>query len=332
MSKPSQKSLPYKVLQNILKNKLILPHETVVVAVSGGADSVCLFSILFGLKEKLSIELKVCHYNHRLRGRASYNDSEFVKKLAEKFNTAFIYGEASEEKLYKSEDSAREARYGFFEKIFNKEGRGVKIALAHNANDLAETMLLRLVRGTGLFGLKSIPLRRKNFIRPLLPFSRKEIEGYLESNDIKYQTDKTNFDTRVTRNFIRLKVVPLLVKINPAFIEITSKTVNIIEDDYDFLSLSAQNTFDKIKLSENDTKIILSQKEWVKLHPSIQRLVLRQAIDKIDNLSDITQTQIDEVCQVLSRGEGNKYKALPRSLRVELRSGTIIVSKLSSQT
>lgn len=325
--KLSQKSLTYKVLQNILKNKLIEPKDTVIVAVSGGADSVCLFEVLHLLKEKLNIQLKICHYNHRLRGQASDADEKFVKNLAKNHGVEWICGQAPTKNLFKNEDSARKARYDFFEKILKKEGRGAKISLAHNANDLAETILLRLVRGTGLLGLKSIPLQRKNFVRPLLAFSRKEILDFLKQENIECQTDKSNSDVTVPRNFIRHKVIPDLSKINPNLIETMAKSANIIEDDYGYIELEAQKAFLDIKTSETKNVIVLDRKGWLRLHPSIQRMVLRLSIDQIDDLSFITQTQIDEVCQVILQGEGKKYKSLPRSLRISLRSGKIIVSK-----
>lgn len=319
-----QTSLLYKVLQNIKENGLVFPGDTVVVAVSGGADSVCLFDVLDKLKHELKIKLVVCHYNHRLRGKDSYNDFEFVKKMASDRGVAFVGGEAEKDNLFKSEEDARNARYAFFEKIL-EEGRGDKVAIAHNKNDFVETFLLRLSRGSGMRGLKSIPSWREKFIRPLLSVSRKEIESYLKKEGLPFQTDTTNAEIDYTRNFIRLKILPLLLKINPNLIETISSNIVSLEEDYDLLDNLTIEAFEEIVVKESKEEVILSQKKWSVLHPSLQASVIRLAISKISSLTDITYRQIYDVVKMLQKGEGKKFKPLPHSLRVNLLSGNIVI-------
>lgn len=324
--KLSQKSLLYKVSKVIKENKLISPDERIIVAVSGGVDSVCLFDILYKLKKELKIELLVCHYNHRLRGRESYNDARFVEKLCQDRGAEFILGEAGKENLFKNEEEARVARYEFFEKIL-KEGRGDKIALAHNSNDFVETTLMRLTRGSGLKGLVSIAMTRENFIRPLLPFSRKEIEEYVKEHNINYRNDKTNKNIHITRNFFRLKIIPLFEKNNPSFIKTMYGSISSIREDFDFLETFSKKEFKNILIERSKGKVILDRKKWSNLHPSLKKMTLRIGLEQLQDLKDITNKQISEICGVIEKGEGKKYKPLPYSLRVALVSGRITIYK-----
>ena len=222
-----QTSLEYKVLNTIKENNLLQSGDKIVVAVSGGADSICLLYLLNKLKERLGITLEACHYNHKLRGEESDRDEKFVKKICQEWGIQASFSSAPEKNKFKNEEEAREARYLFFEKI-SEQDRGVKIAIAHTANDLTETFLLRLVRGTGIRGLRAIPLARKNFIRPLLHSTRSDVENYLKENNINYITDKTNYSLKYSRNFVRLKVVPLLYELKPNLNETVRDNIGII--------------------------------------------------------------------------------------------------------
>lgn len=329
--KHSQKSLITRVEREIKKYHLVERGETIFIALSGGADSVCLFDLLYKLKDKLEIKLKTCHYNHKLRGAESDEDELFVKKISSKRGIECLAGESSPILRLKSEDEAREARYQFFEKILAGEGGEAKIALAHNANDLAETVLLRLVRGSGLSGLRAIPRQRRNFIRPLLSFERFEIERYLIQENLSFRQDKSNFDIRFARNFLRLKVLPLLLKLNPNLIALLGQTARIVEEDYEFIKTAAESEFKEILLSSSTKRIILDQRQWQSLPLALRREVLRIAIKKMGGLADITGKQLFEVMEILSRGVGKKFKLLPHSLRLELIAGKIKFEKESNE-
>jgi len=325
MTKYSQKSIIGKTRLFIKKNNLILPKEKIVVAVSGGADSVCLLEILLKLKDELGCEISVCHFNHRLRGKASDRDEETVAQLCKEKNLECSIGRAERAGQYKSEDKAREARYLFFEKIL-EEGSGDKIALAHHQNDSAETVLMRLIRGTGLRGLCSIPASRQKFIRPFLNISRTEIEQYLVALDIPYSTDETNLDTKFLRNKVRLELLPFLMQLNPNIVATLAETARSITRDYTYIAESAEEELAKIaKIRENSIEI--NSTSWRKLSESQRKMTLRRALARLSSdLIDLTAVQIDEVEEMLMRGKGGKYKLLPRSLRVELSRGRIILS------
>lgn len=326
MNKYSQKSAVGRVSTYISKNHLICSGDHIVVAISGGADSVCLLSILFELRDKLGIELSACHFDHRLRGAESEADQKFVQELCKRRGIELALGQAPDKNLYKSEDSARQARYAFFEKIL-EESRGAKIALAHNLNDQAETVLLRLIRGTGIRGLRAISPQRQNFIRPLLPLSRMEIEDYLKKRNIKFRTDRSNADTALLRNQIRHNILPILAKSNPRIVETLNTLAQQSRTDYDYLDNQATKALQKIIITQTSDHIILDYSKWLKLDPAIVRLCLRLSLERIDSLVDITAKQIDDAVMMLKNGVGGKHKILPRSLRIELAGGKIKIVK-----
>ncbi|MEK7096595.1 MAG: tRNA lysidine(34) synthetase TilS [Patescibacteria group bacterium] len=317
-----QKSLEARVLGSILSYQLIQSTDHIIVAVSGGADSVCLLHLLNNLKDELKITLSACHFNHKLRGKESDKDQKFVEDLCKEKGIALILGEGEKGEDLKSEEKARDARYRFFKKLIG-EKRGVKIALGHNSNDLSETLIFRLARGSGMLGLSGIPISRENFIRPLLYIPRMEIEKFLKNHDLGFKTDRTNFETKYSRNLIRLKVLPVLAEINLSVVSTIAQESKNISQDITYLRKMAEESFEKIAILENQNKIVLDQKKWLKLDPSLQRNTIILAIEKISSKTDITSVQIEEVLSLISRNIGKKYKSLPHSLRVTLQNGKI---------
>jgi len=327
MNKFGQKSVTGKVYKEIIKNNLILPGEKIAVAVSGGADSVCLLSVLLELKDKLNIGLSACHFNHRLRGSESDMDEKFVADFCRQRGIECIIDRAKKDNAYKNEDEARNARYAFFQNLLAGE-HADKIAIAHNQNDQAETVLLRLIRGSGFQGLKAIPRAREKFIRPLLTISRSEIEKYLADRDIHYRTDGSNSDIVYARNYIRHQILPEISKINPNIVETLAESAGIFADDYDYLEARAREALTKLMSEKRSDLVALDYKSWQVLPLALQRLTLRLSIAEISDLTDITFRQIDEVVAVLERGRGKKWKPLPHSLRISLVRGKIRVEKL----
>ena len=331
MNKFPQKSITGKVYTEIIKNNLFSAGDKIMVAVSGGADSICLLSVLTELKDKLNIELSVAHFNHRLRGEESDEDEKFVHDFCQRQGIECYIGRAEKENKYKSEDQARIARYDFFEKLLAGESVD-KIALAHNLNDQAETVLLRLIRGSGFRGLKAIPRERQNFIRPLLPISRSEIEKYLECHRQLFRTDYSNSDVAFVRNKIRHEILPKIAEINPNIVETLGNSTKNITDDYDYIEESARQSLGSIITDQASHSLSLDYKRWLILHPALKRQTLRLVIADITDLIDITSKQIEEVLEVLERGRGKKMKALPHSLRIGLDGGKIKIEKIKKES
>lgn len=329
MLKFSQKSVAGKVYKTITEHHLIEKGDSIVVAVSGGPDSVALLLILEELKETLGFSLSACHFNHRLRGEESDRDEAFVRKLCQKKNIECFSGQAKRKNEYKNEEEARDARYSFFKKIL-EEGSGDKVAIAHNQNDLAETVLLRLIRGSGLRGLRSIPYSREKIIRPVLDLTRAEIETYLRQKRQKFCIDATNFDCSYLRNKIRHNIMPKLSEINPNLIGTLAQTAVSVTLDYDLIEELAGVTLKKVLISLNNDSMVLDHKKWASLHPALKAETIRAAIRKIDTLTDISAVQIQEILEILDRNVGRKSKLLPRSLRVSLLDGKIVMSKYNN--
>jgi tRNA(Ile)-lysidine synthase len=224
----------------IQKQGLLRAGERVGVAVSGGADSVALLLLLAELRKQLGIVLSVVHFNHKLRGKDSDGDERFAAKLAEKYGLAFHAGRAdiaAEAKSRKAnlEDTARRARYDFFAR-FVEDGRVDKVAVAHTADDQAETVLAHILRGTGLAGLGGIHPTIGHVVRPLLGVRRAELRAYLRSKKQTWREDSTNRDTTRMRARIRKKLLPILEKqFQPAVVQHLTTLAELARADEAFL-------------------------------------------------------------------------------------------------
>ena len=212
-------NLEERVLAFCQREELLPRGGLVLAAVSGGADSMCLLTLLSHLAPKAGFTLAAAHYNHGLRGAEADRDEDVVRAWREQegipcyFGRGDVAGQATA--LGKGiEETARAMRYGFLEETAARMGAN-RIAAAHNAEDQAETLLLHLTRGSGLQGLTGMAPRRGRLIRPLLETSREEIEAYNRANNIPHVEDGTNTDLNYSRNYLRHQVIPLLKRLNP---------------------------------------------------------------------------------------------------------------------
>ena len=226
---------------------LLSEGDFIVAAVSGGADSSALLRLLWSLREEKKLTLLCAHVNHNLRGKESERDENFVRELCEKYGipikilSADVSGFALEHGL-STEEAGRKIRYEFFEHCARELSPGAKIATAHSLSDSIETFIFNAARGTGLSGLCGIPPRRGKIVRPLLGFSRGEIEDYCARNEVPFVTDSTNLADEYTRNKIRHRVVPVLREINPDFESAFSRlfgSLREISDDADLAAAAA---------------------------------------------------------------------------------------------
>ena len=220
-----------KLLNFCREYHLVSAGQKVICAVSGGADSMALLWGMYLLREKLGITLACAHYNHGLRGEESYRDEAFVRQFCQDYHIPFHCGRGMVTPGKKGlEAAAREARYGYFAAL-----DGV-IATAHTANDNAETVLLHMLRGTGLKGLGGITPKNGNVIRPMLAVTREEVLDFLREYSISYVVDSTNMEDDFLRNRLRHKVMPLLLQENPQFAQNTSRMALRLREDEDYLS------------------------------------------------------------------------------------------------
>ena len=235
-----------KVLHTIQEYGMIKKGDNVTVALSGGADSMCLLSVLLSLKDELCFNLSAAHVNHGIRGAEAERDSEFVTEYCKKINVP-LYSckinvpEVSSQTGEGLEECGRRLRYEYLYKTAN----GGLIATAHNLNDRIETFIFNFTRGSGLNGLCSIPPVRDNIIRPLIDCSREEIEEYCKTNSIPYVTDSTNTDVDYSRNRIRHNVLPQLKSINSSFEKSAFRCIESLNCDNEFLASVADSVYEK---------------------------------------------------------------------------------------
>ena len=257
-------------LKNSVKNtierySMINKGDTVIAAVSGGADSVALLYVLYSLKNELGFSLAACHVNHNLRGEESDGDERFVRRMCRFLDIPLYVASIKVNDLRQKHDSleecARRLRYEFFDSI----SRGKLIATAHTASDNCETILINMVRGTALSGICGIPVKRDNIIRPLLYNTRGDIERYCTENSLDYVTDSTNLSDDYTRNKIRHKVVPLLREINPALFGAISRLSQSVSDDDRYLDKIAAQLMEKAHTQDDkyDVNVLYTAEECI---------------------------------------------------------------------
>ena len=252
----------HKIIEFIEKHRMVAQGETVLAAVSGGADSVCMLHVLLDLSKTLDFSLCAAHFNHMLRGEEADRDEAFVKSLCEELEIPFYSERGDVSGFAKShgkstEEAARIMRYAFLQDTAEKTG-AAKIATAHNADDNAETVILNLVRGTGLTGLRGIPPTRDNIIRPILCITRQEVEAYLSSRGIEYVTDSSNLEDVYSRNKLRHHVMPVLQELNPRISESILRTGDLLRQDEEYLCCEAEKIINENAIGNRIKASVLS--------------------------------------------------------------------------
>jgi len=335
-------------MQNLVKKIQTTAHQQnlweknskIVLGVSGGPDSICLLQVFLQLQKKYPLELIIAHVNYGLRGKDSEADEKFVRELAVKnnlsievlrvkqVNSAKVEPLNSQKTVRRfnlgtvkaSENSLREIRYNFFEKI-RTEKKFDLIAVAHNSDDQVETYLMRILRGAGLQGLSAMKWHNGKIIRPLLATSRKEILEFLRNENLTYRTDKTNAESLFLRNKIRNKLIPYLEKnYNPNIKQTILDSTSSISQDHDCLNELAEKVYQKNK--------VLSVKKILSLHPALQkRLLLKIIAEKKSNTKDVSAHNIDEMLKILHSSKGKNQTLLFQGLKMTRKGDKVTISK-----
>ncbi|WP_242990238.1 tRNA lysidine(34) synthetase TilS [Acetobacterium bakii] len=273
-----------KVINYIRDQKLIVAGDYVLIGVSGGADSLALLYFLDKYKETFGIHVGVAHLHHGLRGDAADADENFVKNFCRKNEIPFFsrrrdIKQISAEEKISIEEAGRNERYDFFRKVA-KEEKYNRIAMGHHINDQAETLLMRLIRGTGIKGVSGIKSSRDGlYIRPFLCLEKKEIVAYCNENSLAYRTDATNFQRDYTRNKIRLDIMPMILEINPRA-EVHFNEFTAIALEYEAFFENYVDSIEKRILSTENTTVLLDRDQWLCEKPVVQKEILRRAILK----------------------------------------------------
>ena len=309
-------------------NGFAVDNIGVVIAVSGGADSLALADLLNRSKQRFKLKLCIAHFEHGLRGEESIADAEFVKQFASERNINFIVESGDVKSFAESnklsiETAARELRYRFLENVRQKLDFDL-IALAHHADDQAETILMRILRGSGSIGLSAMQMKSGYLVRPLLPFRKSELEAYCQKINIIPRIDSTNFETEATRNKIRLDLLPKLKEYNPAIVETLCRLGAATTADVDFIQTEATKIFPSV-IRVTD-KIELSAALVKEYHIAIQRALIRLFVEKsIGSVKDFAFIHFDSIHRVLT--ENLKGVELPHKFRADLKKGWLSIKK-----
>lgn len=261
-----------KRVQNTVKKfELWQKGDIFIVGVSGGPDSVCLLDVLFLLSKKYDFKLYVAHINYHLRGKASDLDEKLVREIATRRGLPYLVFSRRKKLASGAEEKLRDIRYAFFEKL-RKKVKAHHIAVAHNQNDQAETLLMRLLRGAGLSGLSAMRPKNNYIIRPLIETSRADIIQYLKERQITFREDESNKDERYFRNRIRHTLIPFLEKnFQPQAVKLFSETALLLGEDYALLQKCPANFF--IKRAARSVEF--SRSAFLNLSDALQRRELR---------------------------------------------------------
>ena len=287
----------FKNLNN--KKELIENGDKIIIAMSGGPDSIFLYNLLKYVKEEMKLRVYFAHINHGLRGDDSDSDERFVIELGkregiETYTKKVDIKKYAKDKNLSEEEAGREVRYGFFRELKNSVG-ATKVALAHNEDDVVETFMFRLIRGTSFKGLEGIPVKREFFIRPVLSYRKIEILKYLDTEKIEYCVDKTNFENIYTRNKIRLDLIPSIEReYNNNFKE---KIINLISDISEFNGIINSGLKKYLKSD------ILDVRELKKEEKIIQRTIISEYLQRFD--ISVNRNKIFEI-QKLIYSDGSK--------------------------
>ena len=316
---------------------LIKDGDKIVLGVSGGPDSICMLDMMRELKEEKNInfEIYVAHVNHMIREEA-IEDEKYVQNYCLKHNIKFFVKRVDVQKIANdkkigTEEAGRKVRYDFFEEVLQKTGSN-KIAIAHNKNDKIETIIMHLLRGSGLSGLKGIePIRDNKYIRPLIECERQEIEQYCEDRKLQPRIDKTNFENEYTRNKIRNIVIPYIKKeFNPNIIQTLSRLSEVATDESNYIDLQTQKIYNKLLIEKSDKQIILKLKEFNQQENVIQKRLVLKTIKELNGSTDrIEKVHIEDIIKLCNNNIGNKYLTPNKNLKILVKDKKIFFIKMN---
>ena len=315
---------------DLCQSENILTAQKIVIAVSGGADSLALADLLYNVSRRFNLQLCIAHYEHGLRGQDSLDDAAFVEEFAKNLNVKFFceHGNvkqfAAENKI-SIETAARKLRYKFLNNV-KRDLKFNAIALAHHADDQAETILMRLLRGATSAGLSAMKFSVNTeeyglLIRPLLRFRKVELESYCATRGIAPRIDTTNFETDATRNKIRWELLPELEKFNPNIVETLCRLSEVTAEESNFIELEVEKIFRNVVTNQLE----ILRGEFLKLHTALQRAVIKKFLAATTGIEDFGFVHFESVRKVLVNGLAGVE--LPHKFRADLRKGKLIVRK-----
>lgn len=324
--------LEEEVLKTIKDNSLINEGDKIVIGVSGGPDSICLLHLLNNLKDTLKITIYVAHINHSIREVADM-ETKYVQDFCKKIGVeCFVKKEdilsLAKKQKKGTEEVGRQVRYSFFDEVLEKTNSN-KIATAHNSNDRAETVILNILRGSGISGLKGIEaIRDQKYIRPLINTDRESIEKYCEENNLEPKIDETNKENIYTRNKVRNVVIPYIKKeFNQNIIKTINRLSTVATEENDYLMKITKQEYANISNIENDI-ITLDLKRFNNLELVIKRrLILYTINEAIHTTNGIEKVNLDDIVKLCSNNIGNKYLTPIKEIKIYVKKGKVYFIK-----
>ncbi len=335
--------LKEKVLETVKKYNLINDGDRIVCGVSGGPDSITMLNILKSFKQEkvFDFEIVVAHINHGLRENAKL-DEKYVIEYCEKNNIQYFVlhtniKEIAEKEKRGLEETGRIIRYNFFDEILAKTNSN-KIAIAHNSNDNVETIIMNIIRGSGLSGLKGIEAKLDNYIRPLIEIEREEIENYCEKEKLNPRHDESNDENIYTRNKIRNIAIPYVKEeLNPNILEAITRLSEIAKDDLNYLDLQTEKAYKEICLEEKnvtenvynvekEATITLDLKKFNEENRAIQKRLIMYSINKIfGTTKGIEKIHIEDIIKLCNNNIGNKFLTPNKKTKIVIKNKKIYI-------
>jgi len=336
--------LKKRFIETLTEYELIDKGDHIVIGLSGGPDSGCLFDLLLNVADEMELTIHPVHVNHKFRPGAAEEDQAYVEELCRSRGLeckSFVVdcNALAAETGMTSEEAGRKARYDAFYdtamEILEEDGTvSVKIAVAQNANDQAETILFRLLRGTGTDGLAGIAYKRYErgicVIRPLLDFYRDEIEAYCEEKGLEPVTDHTNNEAIYARNRIRLELLPYLEsKYNENIQETLVRLGHIAAADKDYIWQQTQMAYEHMIIEDDSyaQEIVLDRAALAELHPAIRHRVVLKAFAEVGLEQDITAERLEAADKIIGKKQGPKMVEFPHGYQLKVAAGKVRVGK-----
>ena len=322
------------VKNKIQNSPFFIRGSTILIGVSGGPDSIALAHILHQIQYELGFHLHIVHYNHHWR-RSSNTDQKFVEQFSDSLNIPCTVGHWNNPKATSKgsmEDAARQRRLKFFHRVSQKNNEA-PVALAHTEDDHAETVLMRILRGTGLQGLRGIlpecTIEGLNIIHPLLDIRKEDLIKYLKHKRISYRIDPTNGQTDFFRNKVRLELLPLLSKkYNQNIKQLLTNIADNASTDYSYIEGQSEKLFSKLaKYTANKRSVQISLKSYSHQHPALKRMIIRESIRKIKgNTNRITLTHFKAIEDLIDKQPSKSIVHLPLNLRIRKDSKNLTLT------
>jgi len=320
-----------RIRKTIRTYDMISSGDKVLVCVSGGPDSVFLTHFFLYLRNSFKLDLSIAHLEHGLRGRASYEDMLFVRDLARKHKISFFCKriKLKRQKGYSTEETARARRYAFFQDVAGKHCIR-KIATAHTADDQAETILMRLIKGTSIKGLTGIPPVRRTgfflFVRPLLEIEKTDILHFMKKKKLGFRIDHTNLDNRFLRNSVRNRIIPYLKRYNPRIKRAVFNLAESLREDREFIENAKQGLLRRV--NKQDGNVCIALKDVVVQPAAIQKEVIRDSLMMAGgNVKKFTFRHWKDIRSLITSQPRGKSLHLPGNITLSKKGHDLIFTK-----